>query len=226
MTPRSLQLDLPSGASVFGEVSEVAHARGCVLLLHDRGSDLDALRPFASPLQSLELTTVLVDLPGHGLSGGTWGDDGASAVRQALDECRRLHPHVGAVAAGSTCALLYGLHPAPVRVVALVAPALTDVDLSGSDAWRVVPTISMGDPCDEATDESMERLARWIRAWSLRLNVHYLDPPEGASNRWTPHMTHSAAAFVAEQLAYAERAEDSSTARTPAPSTSASTPRS
>lgn len=205
MTARSLELEIRAGVSVFGEVAEIDGARGCVLLLHGPGADLDSLRPFAVPLQTLGLTTVLLDLPGHGLSDGDWSLDSSRAVRLALDECRRQHPSVGAVAVGAASALLYGQHPAPVRVAALVAPDISTTDLAAAEAWRVVPAISMGDPCDTSTADAMERVSRWIRAWSVRLNVHYLDPPDGGPGRWTPHMTHSAAAFIAEQLAYAAR---------------------
>lgn len=202
-TPRSLELEVSPGTSVFGEVAEADGAHGVVLLLHDRDADLDAMRAFAAPLQILDLTTVLLDLPGHGLSGGEWDADGVRAVRLALDACRSLHAGVAVVAAGASGRLLYGLHPAPVCATALVAPALTPADLAAAEAWRVVPTITLGDPCDEGASASMDAVSRWIRAWSLRLSVHYLDPPDGGPGRWTAHMTQSAAAFLAEQLAYA-----------------------
>jgi pimeloyl-ACP methyl ester carboxylesterase len=205
MTARSLELEISPGVVVFGEVHEAEGAHGAVLLVHDRGADLDVMRPFTVPLQTLGLTTVLLDLPGHGLSAGDWDLDGARAVRLALDECRRLHDAVAVVAAGSGCALVYGLHPAPVRVAALVAPGLGSDDLAAAEAWRVVPVITLGDPCDAPAAESMELVSRWIRAWSLRMSVHYLDAPDGGPESWTPHMTHSAAAFIAEQLAYAAR---------------------
>ncbi|MBI1377328.1 MAG: hypothetical protein GC157_07595 [Frankiales bacterium] len=207
MKPRSLELTLGPDVSVFGEVTEQPDARGCVLLLHDRGSDLDLVRPFAASLARLELTTVLLDLPGHGLSEGDWDADGARAVGAALDECRRLHPHIATVAVGSACELLYAVPPASVLATALVAPTLDDADLAGAEPWRVIPAIALADPCDEVPAQSMERLGRWIRAWSLRLHVHYLDPPDGARDRWTAHMTHSVAAFVAEQIAYASVGE-------------------
>lgn len=205
MPARSLELQVSPGVSVFGEVLEVDDAHGAVLLLHDRGTDLDAMRAFAAPLRSLGLTTVLLDLPGDGLSAGDWDTDGMRAVRRALDECRSLHPAVAAVAAGAACSLLYGVHPAPVCAAALVAPRLGHVALSEAEAWRVVPSVTMGDPCDEVVTASMDAVSRWIRAWSLRLSVHYLDPPDGGPGRWTAHMTHATAAFLAEQLAYAAR---------------------
>lgn len=215
MSARSLELQLSEQVSVFGEVHEAPAAHGCVLLLHDRGGDLDALRPYAAPLATVGLTTVLVDMPGHGLSAGDWDEDGADAVRLALDECRRQHPLVAAVAAGQACSLLQAVQPAPVRAAALVAPRLQASDLAAAPAWRMVPTITLGDPCDLATAASMEVIARWIRAWSLRMSVHYLDPPDGGPGRWTPHMTQSAAAFVAEQLAYAARSREPDPASPP-----------
>lgn len=205
MTARSLELELSPGVSAFGEVTDADDARGVVLLLHDRDADLDVMRPFTVPLQTLGLTTVLLDLPGHGLSGGDWEHDGARAVRMALDECRGLHAAVAVVAAGSGCTLLYGLDPGPVQVAALIGPGLDSGDLAAAEAWRAVPVITLGDPCDSAAEESMELLSRWIRAWSLRLSVHYLDPPDGGPGCWTAHMTHSTAAFLAEQIAYSAR---------------------
>ena len=200
--PQPLEFALTADVSVFGELWLPDSPRGSVLLLHDRGSDLDSTRAFAEPLRSLELGTVLLDMPGHGLSGGDWDTHGAESIRLGLGQCSLTSTSVGVIAIGAAANLLLSLHPAPVGVAALIAPGLSSDELLAADLWRVVPQVWIGDPCDSATDQTMDILSKWIHAWSMRLFVHYLDGDGSAAGEWTPHMTHSAAAFIAEQLAY------------------------
>lgn len=201
-SPQPLEFALGSGGSVFGELWLPESPRGSVLLLHERGSDLDSLRAFAEPLRVLDLASVLIDMPGDGLSDGTWETDGPVALRLGLAECSRHSTSVGAIAIGSAGNLLFGMHPAPVVVAALVSPRLSPDELSAAELWRGVPQIWIGDPCDTVIDQSMENLSKWIHAWSLRMFVHYLDGDAPQAGAWTPNMTQSAAAFIAEQIAY------------------------
>lgn len=217
-TAHPVELALDGQVSVFGEVTDIPGARGTVLLLHDRDSDLDSARPFVHSLHALTLNTFLLDMPGHGVSGGDWDAHATYAVRAALEQCALRGLPVGVLAIGESGSVLFGLHPAPVAVAALVAPRLGPAQIAAAEAWRVVPLITMGDPCDPVASDSMEAIARWVRAWSLRLNVHYLDQPTHEGAPWSAQMTHSSAAFIAEQLAYVSLRRDGSRTPTTEPS--------
>ncbi len=196
---RAVELSV-AGAAVFGELTQVEGAPGTVLLLHDQGGDLDSVRPFARALGTLLLDTLLVDLPGHGLSGGSWSADAGGAVRQALDLAARPGRPVGVVAVGAACALLLQQSAASVAAVALVSPRLTTAQLLAAEPWRSVPHVAFGDPCDLPVEASLQELGRWTRAWCMRVNVHRHEV--SGLSRPTPHMTHASAAFIAEQIAY------------------------
>lgn len=198
---RSVEFALADGESAFGELTEFADAHGSVLLLHDRDSDLDSVRPFTRSLHTLLINTLLLDLPGCGLSGGDWWTHGGRAVQSALRLCAQRTEPVGVIAVGESCSMLLGLHPGPVTVLALVSPRVTSEQLATAAAWRHTPQIAMGDPDDAAVAASLDDLGRWVQAWSYRLTVHSGSETAGLSV--TPHMTSSSAAFIAEQLAYA-----------------------
>lgn len=197
----SIEIQVAAGVTAFGEVSQLQDARGVVLLLHGRGSDLDCVRPFTAPLQHLLLDTLSIDMPGHGLSSGSWDEHGERAVALALSECHRRSSNVAVVAVGSSARVLFGLPQQEAHALALVQPTLSAEDLDRASSWRSVPQIAMGDTDDAATSDSMELLRKWVRAWSMRLHVHFGDPMS-ATAPWTEHMVHSGAAFIAEQLAY------------------------
>ena len=203
---RSIELEVGPQVTVFGEFTEIPQANGTVVLVHDLDADLDSLKPFIGPLHSLLVQTLLIDMPGHGLSSGDWDSDGSAAVLAAIAAATTRTPSVGVIAVGAATRTLFGLERPAVHAVALVQPHLMPADLEQAESWRSVPQISMGDPCDAEAQESMEHLSRWVRAWSTRLHVHYLDEPSPHSAAWTDHMTYSAAAFVAEQFAYRNHA--------------------
>lgn len=198
---RSVELAVTAEESVFGELTEVGDPHGSVLLLHDRGSDLDSVRPFTASLHTLLINTLLVDLPGSGLSGGEWSTHGGRAVTSALRVCADSARPVGVIAVGESCETLLALHPGPVDVIVLVSPRVTAGQLSTAAAWRHTPQIAIGDPGDALVAASMQELGRWVQAWSYRLTVH--PDADGPGLSVTPHMAHSSAAFIAEQLAYA-----------------------
>jgi pimeloyl-ACP methyl ester carboxylesterase len=207
-TTQSIELLVAPGVSVFGELAEVERGNGTVLLLHDRGSDLDSVRAFAEALWSIQLDTLLLDLPGHGLSAGDWDVHGPQALELATAACSARSLATGVIAVGDATTLLFGIERPAVHAVALVQPRLTTPDLELADSWRRVPQISMGDPRDELAQQSMDDLRDWVRAWSLRMHGHYAFDDADDHSRWTDQMRRSSAAFIAEQLAYRNNAGD------------------
>ena len=200
-SPVSIELPLDEDDSVFGELAEPIDGKAAVVLLHGRDSDLDALRPFAVPLRTLQISTLLIDLPGHGLSGGDWDRDGARAVELAFARAARPGVPVGVVAVGEAVELLWPCEPEGVCAVAVVSPRLAPDWSDRAQAWRQVPMIAMGDPTDSQTRSALDELAGWTRGWALQLSAHMT----GGPTDWPPQMVHAAAAFVAEQAAYRNR---------------------
>ena len=82
---QAIERDLPWGGVVRGyrrgRSSDVA------LLLHEPGVDLDAWGPLQFEIaRRLEIETVAVDLPGHGLSGDPWEPERLPDLLRALPE--------------------------------------------------------------------------------------------------------------------------------------------
>lgn len=201
-----VELTLASGASFFGEWARVPDALGAVVLLHDVGGDLDAVRPFAAQLAKLMLDCLLVDLPGHGISGGDWDRDGPAAVAEAIDHAATGQPAPPAVMALGGSANLVLAQPEPaVSALVTVGARLSPTDVGATSPWRVVPMLAIADPGDEAARVSQGLVQRWIRAWFVQMHLHYRDPV-GAGEPWPLQAPVSTAAFVAEQIAYRRQA--------------------
>jgi alpha-beta hydrolase superfamily lysophospholipase len=204
-TPVSIELPLNVEESVFGELAEAPDSKASVLLLHDRGSDLDSVRPFAVPLRTLQISTLMIDLPGHGLSGGDWDSDASRCVESALSRCATGGLPIGVVAVGEAVAMLWRAEPQQACAVALVSPRLDAGWEERAEPWRKVPMIAMGDPSDPATRSALDELSGWTRGWAVQLSAHLTGGPAD----WPPQMVHATAAFVAEQAAYRSRRDGS-----------------
>lgn len=204
-------IDLGEDVRVLGEWVHADEPRAIVIGLHDNGRDLDTLRPFAKQLKRLNVMTMLVDLPGHGLSSGSWEEDGEQAVAAVLDHCSRMSLPVSVLTIGSAAQLVLAQ---PVSMVSLVAvgPSLTETDLGSDSPWRSTPMLTITDPTDVPSTEAQALLGRWSRGWYVRMNGHYLSD-EALDAAWVPQVTHIAAAFAAEQFAYhcAGRTPDATT---------------
>jgi pimeloyl-ACP methyl ester carboxylesterase len=69
--PRATERDLPWGAALRG--LRWGNAPDIALLLHEPGADLDAWATLPSAIaRQLEIESIAVDLPGHGLSDDPW----------------------------------------------------------------------------------------------------------------------------------------------------------
>src|SRR5687768_8666046 len=71
LTPRAVEWSLPWGQVIRG--FRWGEGPDSVLLLHEPGADLDAWRNLPAEIaRQLEIESVAVDLPGHGLSDDPW----------------------------------------------------------------------------------------------------------------------------------------------------------
>jgi len=203
MTPERddvVSLDLGAGQLVLGEWLRVQQPRAVVLALHDTAADLDTLRPFARQLSRLTISTLMLDLPGHGLSGGTWHEHGEHAVSGALRECARTGLPVSILAVGASAQLALG-QPEPAVSLVVVSPSLSVENLNDAEAWRTTPLLTIIDSTDARGAEVQAALGRWSRGWYVRMNGHY-GSGGAIDTGWVPQITHAAAAFAAEQFAY------------------------
>lgn len=204
-----VEFSLGSGAACIGEWSRAQGAMGAVVLFHDEGEDLDALRPISRPLRTLRLDALLVDLPGHGLSGGSWDEHGRQAVGLAIAHCAsQATPPPAVVAHGRATNLVLSHNDAAVSALVTIGPRLSESELGPDSPWRRVPMLAVADPTDAEAQRSRRLIQRWLRAWYLQLNLHYTKARRQDPADWPPQVPTGSAAFAAEQIAYRIPAED------------------
>lgn len=200
-SPDVVPIAVADGVEVIGEWSRTDDRRAVVLALHDRDHDLDRVRPFARQLARLGIDTLMVDLPGHGLSAGQWDDHGPAAVEAALAVCRNDNPLVSVLAVGAATGLVLACEAEVCSLVA-IAPQI-DVALLGDDTrWRTTPTLTASDPSNEASQTAQKAIAKWIRAWHLQVHGAFGSDDGELHGVWRSQLTTAAAAFAAEQFAY------------------------
>ena len=204
-----VEFSLGSGVACIGEWSRAQDAMGAVVLFHDRDEDLDALRPISRPLRALLLDALLVDLPGHGLSGGSWDEHGCQAVELAIAHCAsQTTPPPAVVAHGRATNLVLAQHNAAVSALVTIGPRLSESELGPESPWRHVPMFAVADPTDADAQRSRRLIQRWLRAWYLQLNLHYIKARRQDPADWPAQVPTGSAAFAAEQIAYRIPARD------------------
>ena len=204
-----VEFSFGSGVACIGEWSRAQDAMGAVVLFHDRDEDLDALRPITRPLRELLLDALLVDLPGHGLSGGSWDEHGCQAVELAIAHCAsQTTPPPAVVAHGRATNLVLAQNNAAVSALVTIGPRLSESELGPESPWRHVPMFAVADPTDADAQRSRRLIQRWLRAWYLQLNLHYIKARRQDPADWPAQVPTGSAAFAAEQIAYRIPARD------------------
>lgn len=203
-----VEFSLGSGVACIGEWSRAQDAMGAVVLFHDRDEDLDALRPISRPLRELLLDALLVDLPGHGLSGGSWDEHGCQAVELAIAHCASQTTPPAVVAHGRATNLVLAQNNAAVSALVTIGPRLSESELGPESPWRHVPMFAVADPTDADAQRSRRLIQRWLRAWYLQLNLHYIKARRQDPADWPAQVPTGSAAFAAEQIAYRIPARD------------------
>ena len=204
-----VEFSLGSGVACIGEWFRAQDAMGAVVLFHDKGEDLDALRPISLPLRKLRLDALLIDLPGHGLSGGSWDEHGCQAVELAMAHCAsQTTPPPAVVAHGQATNLVVAQNTAVVSALVTIGPRLSESELAPESPWRHVPMFVVVDPTDAEAQQSQRLIQRWLRAWNLLLQLHYETARRQDPTDWPPQVPTGSAAFAAEQIAYRIPAKD------------------
>ena len=204
-------VEFPLGPDVdfIGEWSRAQDAMGAVMLFHDKHEDLDSLRPISRQLRKLRLDTLLIDLPGHGLSGGSWDGHGYQAVELAMAHCAsQTTPPPAVVAHGQATNLVVAQTNAAVSALVTIGPRLSATELKPESPWRRVPMLAVVDPADADAQRSQRLIQSWLRAWYLRLHIHYAEARRRDLTDWPLQVPTGSAAFAAEQIAYRIPAKD------------------
>ena len=204
-------VEFPLGPDVacIGEWSRAQDAMGAVVLFHDRHEDLDSLRSVSQQLRKLRLAALLIDMPGHGLSGGSWDEHGYRAVEQAMAHCASQTTSPPAVVAhGRATNLVVAQTNAAVSALVTIGPRLSATELTPESPWRRVPMLAVVDPADTDAQRSQRLIQSWLRAWYLRLHIHYAEARRRDLTDWPLQVPTGSAAFAAEQIAYLIPAKD------------------
>ncbi len=199
-----VELALASGAVCLAERRDVERGLGRCVLIHDVGADLDRMRQFVDPLRRIALDTILLDLPGSGLSSGVLAEDGRAAVESALLYAGSGNSPVVVVAEGRAADLLLRSQPlGVVAAYALVSPRseIGDDEFSGG-AWAALPSICVLDPHDQEADRFAAIVARRSRAFAGRVFAHKYAALAGGRPSWSLQAGSAIASFLAEHATY------------------------
>ncbi len=131
--PFAVSIAGAEGLELKGTYTPGREERGpAVLLLHMYGSDRQSWEPFAAELAAAGITSLAIDLRGHGATGGAedWGlasQDVANAFAWLQSQPAADPSRVGIVGAsiGANLALVHAAaHPDDVAAAALLSPGL------------------------------------------------------------------------------------------------------
>lgn len=194
--PQAFERALPWGAALrgirWGESPDVA------FLLHEPGADLDAWStlPFEMARQ-LEIETIAVDLPGHGLSDDPWEPARVPDLLRALPD---LAPAAGRrflIAAGATA--MAALEQAPALALSGLV-GLSPQDLSAADnplrsprlpKLFVAGSLAVGDL------DAARRLATSCGGWSVVTSLPVTERGTALlTSAWGGQLTEQIIAFV------------------------------
>lgn len=197
-----ISLGIADEVVVFGERCAGRTDAAVVVLLHDRGSDLDSLRWLRTALVGDGFTVVSLDLPGHGLSDGDYDRDCQHAIESAA-EFADPDGHLGVafVAVGSTGVQLLRARPSnPIASVLIWSQARTDSSYDTS-VWPRTPALLIVDPTDRDGEAAASALFTRARAWNVRAFVHREHESAGTAG-WHVHAASMVSRFVLEQDTY------------------------
>jgi pimeloyl-ACP methyl ester carboxylesterase len=202
------ELSLSARVSCLGEYLRAGDDASVVVLLHDRGRDLDDLRPLAGSLNAGGFNVLSLDLPGHGLSSGDYEQNSREAILAAsVFADPELDRGVAFIAEGQTCGHLLATEPARPIAMVLLRPQALDLVTLQSSVWRVTPALLIVDPDDPASERAADQIAAQARARTLRFCLHggpsgdsdEAVAGESCSSTWTLQTTSMATRFLLEQ---------------------------
>lgn len=178
--PAPVAVTLAEDPTLAGVAWRWPSADLALVLVHDVGADLDALRWLAEPLAAAGVSCLGLDLPGHGLSAGEPDGDPGGAIGAAYDALVAESAGVVAVLAAGASAeslLCSALSPEPVAAV-LLNPRRPHPERPTAPGWRLVPKLVISEPAgpgvpDAATsaDDPAAAIIEATNAWCLRADL-------------------------------------------------------
>jgi pimeloyl-ACP methyl ester carboxylesterase len=185
MTLRPIEIRLENGETIAG-IEEAEHAsRFTLLFLHEPEGDLDAMLPLIGRVGLADVRKVAIDLPGHGLSSGTFAPGSASsALGAALADLRKRGwaPFL-IVAAGAAAPLAWQLAAADdVMGLCLVSPRGAEALGESAPRCPILAFVSSTDT-DAAADWQAMRAAvqSWCMVAAMALGHRELTEADGAA---------------------------------------------
>lgn len=207
-SPTVVELNLDGGVVVIGELASVEDPLAICLLLHDRHGDMDRMRGLVDVLRRYSMDVLLLDLPGHGLSGGDYDTDSPSALAMAMSYSAEVTSPLCVIAEGQSSDLLLRSRPAvPIAGYALLSPRsdVSEADFR-SGPWSATPSLSVLDPHDEPADAVASMIARSTHAVAGRVFAHKAAVLGSGRSSWPMQAAQSSAQFLAERAAFARAA--------------------
>jgi hypothetical protein len=222
----AVELRLDQGVSCFGECAMAGSpSEALCVVLHDEGDDLDSLRWLSLLLLAQGISQLLVDLPGHGLSGGNTSDHLEAALQAAQAFASSIGcTTVGFVAKGATShsMLLTEQTAAPVAAVLVSPVAKARGSLEQHVSWERVPKLAFIPGDDRASAAFADTVVRHTHAWCLRANLAFDRGSDQIPAAAQTQIGSIAAKFLLEQIAFAQAAQSSSRQPDERPPTTAS----
>src|SRR5687767_11203982 len=166
LSPQTIEWNLPWGAALRG--LQWGSGVDLALLLHEPGADLDAWLTLPGEIaRQLEIETVAVDLPGHGLSDDPWDPARLPDLLRALPEIAPAEGRRFLIAAGTSA--IAALEQAPVIELSglmCLSPQRLDHEQNPPRSPRV-PKLFIAGSLDGSDLGSARRLATTSGGWTV-----------------------------------------------------------
>jgi pimeloyl-ACP methyl ester carboxylesterase len=166
ISPQAIEWNLPWGGALRG--LRWGDGPNLALLLHEPGADLDAWLTLPSEIvRGLEIETIAVDLPGHGLSDDPWDPARLPDLLRALPEIAPLAGRRFLIVAGASAIAL--LEQAPVielSGVICLSPQSPDQEQNPPRSPRVPKLFVAGSLAGSDLDTA-RRLATASGGWTV-----------------------------------------------------------
>lgn len=169
-------VEIAGAAGVVLHGQRWAGSGAWVVLLHDRGDDvdLDCWQPLAPHLAARDWTVLAVDLRGHGASGGTWdpdlvAEDVAAVVAFARSEGARF---LAIVAAGASAPIvLSGAAATRPDALVLLSPTIGPDDEMASMRGAGEPKLFLVGSGDDVARDAAERMRHAAIGWGVLIRL-------------------------------------------------------
>jgi pimeloyl-ACP methyl ester carboxylesterase len=195
-SPDAIERNLPSGAVLrgfrWGDGPDVA------ILLHDPGADIDAWAMLPVKIsRQLEIETVAVDLPGHGLSDDPWEPARLTDLLRSLPD---LAPAAGRrflIAAGASAIAALELAPAlELSGLVCLSPQSPDDGWHPQRSPRVPKLFVAGSLAGSDLDDA-RRLAASCGGWAAVTSVPVTKQgTDLLTSPWGGHLIEKIVAFL------------------------------